>query len=110
MPHIIQNKLIPFGRYKAINLFGLIFTKTKLNDIDITHESIHTVQMKELLYLGFYIIYCLEWLFKVCKYRNTTKAYKNVSFEKEAYTNEKNKDYLSIRKHYQQWRHERLFN
>ena len=34
------------------------------------------------------------------KYKNTKIAYKNISFEKEAYTNQSNLQYLTIRKHY----------
>lgn len=42
--------------------------------------------MKELLYIGFYIAYLFEWLFKVLfKYPFSHKAYKDISFEREAY-------------------------
>ena len=33
-------------------------------------------------------------------YRDTKLAYKNISFEREAYQNQSNLDYLSNRKHY----------
>lgn len=60
---IIYNKIIPFKGFKAINLFGFLFTrKRNLLDVDINHEAIHTEQMKELLYIGFYILYFAEWL------------------------------------------------
>ena len=49
------------------------------------HELIHTAQMKELLYLPFYILYGIEWLIRLGMYRNTKEAYRNVSFEREAY-------------------------
>lgn len=39
---IIKNNIIPFKGYKAINLFGIIFTRKDLNEIDINHEKIHT--------------------------------------------------------------------
>jgi hypothetical protein len=39
---IIYNKIIPFVGYKAINLFGFIFARRKLNSTDINHECIHT--------------------------------------------------------------------
>lgn len=95
---IIYNKIIPFPGYKAINLFGIIFARKQLKDIDINHEAIHTEQMKELLYIGFYIWYFIEWLILLFKYGN--KAYKNIRFEKEAYKYEKDLDYLKTRKHY----------
>lgn len=39
----IKNNIIPFGGYKVINLFGLIFTKSDLTDEDKNHENIHSV-------------------------------------------------------------------
>lgn len=96
---IIENCLIPFKGFKAINLFGILFTrdKSKLTDVDINHEEIHTAQIKEMLYIVYYIWYIIEWLIKLFKYNN---AYRNISFEREAYTNEKDFNYLSNRKHY----------
>lgn len=108
---IIKNKLIPFKGFIAINLFGFLFVRQelahKLDAETINHEAIHTEQMKELLYLGFYILYFLEWLYKVIfKYPFSHKAYRNISFEKEAYKYEKQLDYLNHRKHFAQWRNE----
>ena len=97
---IIQNNIIPFKGFKAINLFGIIFTREPLNEIDINHESIHTKQMKELLYVFFYIWYFIEWLILLIKYKDYLKAYFNIRFEKEAYRNERDLNYLNNRKHY----------
>lgn len=36
-------------------------------------------------------------------YRDTKLAYKNISFEREAYQNQNDLDYLSSRKHYNQF-------
>ena len=47
--------------------------------------------------LFFYILYLLEWLYRLTQKGN---AYKNISFEKEAYDNEKDTDYLDRRKHF----------
>ena len=97
---IIYNKWFPFGQYKAINLFGVLFSKYQLNSFDINHERIHTFQQKELLYIFFYIWYAIEWLVRLIQYKNTTKAYYNISFEQEAYANEKDLAYLYHRKRY----------
>ena len=53
---IIRNKIIPFKGFKAINLFGILFVRgdSKINEKTINHESIHTAQMKELWYMGFW--------------------------------------------------------
>lgn len=100
---VIENTLIPFKGFKAINLFGVIFVKkgTVLDSRDLNHEAIHTAQMKELGYVFFYILYVLEWLLRLCKGKN---AYRNLSFEREAYENERNWGYLSHRKPFAQWR------
>lgn len=100
MHKLIYNKIIPFKGYKAINLFGFIFARKELSEKDINHEKIHTAQMKELLYIGFYLWYLIEWLILLCKYRNNSKAYKNIKFEKEAYAHEDNLMYLNYRSHF----------
>ena len=99
---IIRNKYIPFQGYKAINLFGVLFVKNnaKISDKDLMHESIHSEQIKELLYIPFYIWYFIEWIIKLFIYRDFKKAYRNISFEKEAYLNQYNYDYLKNRKRY----------
>lgn len=55
---IIENSLIPFPGFLAINLFGVIFIRKGgvLSEVVINHEQIHTAQMKELGYVGFYLI------------------------------------------------------
>ena len=96
---IIRNKILPPKGFYAINLFGILFCKhnTRISDTLINHESIHTEQMKEMLYVPFYLWYVIEWLIKLfCK----GNAYRNISFEREAYDNQYNLDYLKTRKHY----------
>jgi len=102
---IIRNKYLPFHGFKAINLFGIVFTHGNLYDYDINHEAIHTAQMKEMLYIFFYIWYAIEYLIKLFKHRDTSLAYKNISFEREAYYNMddfnyiKNKSFWAFTKH-----------
>lgn len=104
---IVYNSIIPFKGFIAMNLFGFLFVrkelKSRMNETVIQHEQIHTAQMKELLYLFFYVIYGLEWLILLCKYGSSHKAYRNISFEKEAYANQSVPNYLQNRKHYAQW-------
>lgn len=97
---IIINNIIPFKGFKCINLFGILFCRKQLDKIDINHETIHTKQMQEMLYIFFYLWYIIEYLIRLITYRNTKLAYRNISFEKEAYQNQYNLDYLSNRKHY----------
>lgn len=94
---IIYNRLIPFGRFFAINLFGVLFvkgSKEQVTDVDLNHELIHTAQMKELWYIPFYILYLLEW---GCRLFLPGNAYSNISFEREAYANEHDLSYLARR-------------
>nr|DAL76362.1 MAG TPA: hypothetical protein [Caudoviricetes sp.] len=95
----MPNKIIPFKGYKCINLFGVLFVRKgcTMRERDYNHEAIHTKQMKELLYVPFYILYILEWLYRLTQKGN---AYKNVSFEKEAYDNENDMDYLNKREYF----------
>lgn len=98
---IIRNNIIPFKGFAALNFFEILFVRKDVTDTTIRHESIHTAQMRELLYIGFYIWYILEWLFLLFKYKFQSKeAYYNIRFEKEAYKNQDNPDYLKQRKHF----------
>ena len=100
---IIENTLIPFRGFLAVNLFGVIFVRkgTTLFKMDLNHELIHTKQMKELGYVFFYILYLLEWLVRLCMPGN---AYRNISFEKEAYKHQTDYNYPQNRKHFAMWR------
>lgn len=93
----IYNNLIPFRGFAAINLFGILFVRNgiKITDRTINHEEIHSIQMKEMFYIFFYIWYLIEWLIRLFMPGN---AYRNVSFEREAYTNEMNPNYPKERK------------
>lgn len=68
------------------------------NTILINHEKIHLRQQAELLILPFYVLYISEFIIRFIKHRNFKKAYKNISFEKEAYNNDSNPNYLDTRK------------
>lgn len=101
---IIYNNFIPFKGFSAINLFGVLFARKgkSLPPHTINHEKIHTRQMQELLYIFFYILYIAEWIYRLIFHTKT--AYRGISFEREAYDNQNNYDYLSVRKPFAQWR------
>ena len=69
----------------------------RIDDITLNHEKIHTVQIKEMLYIFFYIWYIVEWMIRLFMKGN---AYRNISFEREAYNNEKDLSYLDNRKRF----------
>ena len=79
--------------------FILINNKELLEDkIFINHEHIHLRQQLELAILPFYILYLLNYLLNRIKYKDHYNAYRNICFEREAYSNEKDLMYLRKRK------------
>ncbi len=96
---------MPMGRrYYAINLFGIVFAKGQLNAVDRNHEYIHTLQQREMLFIGFYVWYLVEWIIGLCRYRNSHKAYRQISFEREAYAHQHDLGYRKYRKHFSWFR------
>lgn len=102
---VIYNRFIPFKGFKCINLFGVLFIREgcSMSECDLNHEAIHTAQMRELLYLPFYLLYLMEWLWHLLRLRDSKAAYFEISHEREAYANQTNPDYLKTRKPYNQW-------
>lgn len=85
----------------GLSLWPFIIVKEdslKADEVLINHERIHLKQQRELLILPFYIIYLVEWLIRTVLYLNSYRAYQNISFEREAYANEKDMQYLSKRR------------
>jgi len=97
---LISKYLVPKG-YTGITIFPFVFLKTKSLKTDmvlINHEKIHLRQQLELLILPFYIFYIVEFLIRLIQYRNWYSAYRNISFEREAYINQSNLNYLKQRR------------
>ena len=87
---LISKYLVPRG-YNGLTIFPFVFLKHKRfskDTIILNHEKIHLRQQLELLIFPFYIIYTLEFLVSLIRHGNWYKAYKNISFEREAYYNE----------------------
>ena len=99
---VIYNNLIPFKGFKCINICGFLFARKGcvIDERCLNHERIHTAQMKEMLYVFFYLWYFVEWVVRLFGKGN---AYRNVSFEREAYMFENDCGYLS-RRHSFTWR------
>lgn len=103
----VYNSILPFKGFIAINLFGVVFIRKEYKKYDGTysmartmnHERIHTAQMRELLYIPFYLLYLLEWIYRLLTPPMKT-AYRDISFEREAMAHEENFDYVEQRKPY----------
>lgn len=96
---IVFKYLTPRG-FRGLTLFPFVFMADKDDKLNVTfinHEKIHIRQQLELLVLPFYIWYFLEFLVRLFQYKNKFEAYKNISFEREAYSNEKDLNYLKQR-------------
>ena len=101
---LISSKFIKYFTPKnisGITLFPFIIVENKSLKLDktfVNHEMIHIHQQVELLLIFFILMYYTEFLIRLIQYKNLEKAYRNISFEREAYTNESNYDYLKTRK------------
>ena len=96
---IVSKYLVPRG-YAGLTLFPFIFFKNKYysqNKVTMNHEKIHIRQQIELLVLPFYVLYFLNLILNYFIYRDLFTAYCNIVFEREAYANEKNLDFLKSR-------------
>jgi hypothetical protein len=99
---VIFKHIIP-KKYCGLSIYPFIFLKyknLKTDNIFMNHEKIHLKQQVELLWVFFFIWYFIEYLIRLLKYKNHEMAYKNISFEREAYINENNLHYLKTRKYY----------
>lgn len=84
----------------AIWPFIIVRYKATASDRLINHERIHLAQQAEMLVVFFYIWYTLEYIVRLIQYRDSMKAYKNISFEREAFANDADFDYLKKREKY----------
>lgn len=81
-------------------LFPFILLRDKRmkdNHILINHERIHLRQQAEMFVLPFYLWYVTEYFVRLAIYRTKKEAYYNISFEREAYSNDRNLNYLNQR-------------
>lgn len=130
---IIYNKIIPFKGYLAMCVFPFIFVRKDARNLtvkDINHEKIHGMQQIEthivalilavlLAAVGlfswwwvlvsplvYFALYCLEYIARwICYGFDTREAYRNISFEQEAYLNENDLTYIKNRHLFASWKY-----
>ncbi|TBV25010.1 hypothetical protein DMZ43_14150 [Meridianimaribacter sp. CL38] len=99
---LVSKYIVPKG-YVGVTIFPFVFLKYKALKEDVVllnHEKIHLKQQLELLIIPFYLLYLIEFFIRLVQYKNMYAAYKNISFEREAYFQEAQLDYLKYRRLY----------
>ena len=97
---ILVNRFLLRKNFNGLTLWPFVILKYKdlrRDKVLLNHEQIHLRQQLELLVIPFFIWYLLEFIVRLIVYKNRALAYRNISFEKEAYKNERNLQYLDGR-------------
>ena len=100
---VVLSKLAPI-EIGAITIGPLVFSRGEMSDITKNHESIHWQQYIETGILGFIILYYTFYLMNYIRYRDGKIAYYMIPFEKEAYDNDENLEYLENRERWTWWK------
>ena len=96
---IVSKYLIPNG-FRGMTIFPFVILRDRAGvniPVLMNHEKIHLRQQLELLILPFFIWYVLEYVIRLVQFGNRHLAYRNISFEREAYQNESDLKYLQSR-------------
>ena len=105
---ILSLRLLRKTRINGITIFPFVFLREsafKENKILINHEKIHIRQQLELLIIFFYLWYLVEYYYWYLKLKDKHLAYRNISFEREAYAMEEDLNYLETRKIWSFWKY-----
>ena len=111
---VIYNKFIPFKGFYAITIIKWIFVREECRFLDgssVYNKMVHEQQILDftpemfpnwLRYtigsICFYLLYVLEWLFKLIPCLITkNNAYRSLCSEQEAFKNELDFDYVNKR-------------
>lgn len=98
---IVCQRLLKNTHINAITLYPFIILRRpedRRNAALLNHEKIHLRQQAELLLLFFYLWYVVEYYAALYRLGDADKAYRSISFEREAYAMERDQYYLSKRK------------
>lgn len=96
---ITSKYLVPKG-FSGLTVFPFVFFRTRSLRADktfVNHEKIHLRQQLEMLIVPFFVWYFLEFFYRLMQTGNRHLAYRAISFEREAYENEKDPGYLNTR-------------
>ena len=123
----IYNKLFPLNGFLAMTIWPFMFIRKEYrhqyNAVDENHETIHACQQVEFLVtllaimtglcltciswwwmvavpFGYFLWYGIEYVVRYFVYGDAKEAYRNISFEQEAFLNERNFNYLVERMYF----------
>ena len=123
MPKIFSNSKVPewLSKVSPIEIYAISFgwwvwcrgnldlksiagkTRREAAAETVRHETIHFQQQLELLFVGQWLLYVFYWLKGLIKYKDGAVAYRESPFEREAYENDQNLNYLKNRERFA-WR------
>jgi hypothetical protein len=105
---VIENSLFlhTVNNFFGTNIVGLslglvIMSSGKMCSVTRNHELIHSEQMLETAFVGFFFIYIFDYLYGRWRGLDHYHAYRAIRAEIEAFSNERKWTYLSKRK---RWR------
>lgn len=108
-PIFVENSKVPafLSRFapieiSAITLFFLVFSRGEISEETKRHETIHFQQYLETFVIGFLLIYLYDYFYSafVKKKGFSRDSYLAIRFEQEAWTQDKDVDYLKTRKRF----------
>jgi hypothetical protein len=112
-PLFFENSKVPVWLSKfapieinAITLGPFVFSRGEINERTKRHETIHFLQYKELLFIGFLLVYVFDFLYAAIIKRKgfTREAYLAIRFEQEAWECDDYINYTECRSRYA-WLH-----
>lgn len=116
-PIFIENSKIPVWLSKvapieigAITLGFIVLSRNEMSVATKRHETIHFQQFLELFFIGFVVLYFYYWLKNLASGMDGESSYFSIPFEREAYDNDWDQDYLRDRKRFAWWDYRRTDN
>lgn len=106
-PIFIENSKVPVWLSKvspinisAITAFFIVFSRGRVGERLKRHETIHFQQYLETFVVGFLLIYLVDFIIGLVKYRSGREAYRRICFEQEAHLFDNSEGYLKTRQRY----------
>lgn len=93
------SKIVPINVY-AFSFAVWVVCRGVMSDRTRRHETIHYKQQLELGFVLQWVLYGLFHVINLIRYRDGVTAYYENPFEREAYDNDEDPNYLDNRKHF----------